>query len=557
MRRFDRRTNNHCPALTIEVHRERSLNRTANEMYQKTCTGIRWRRASLQRAVLWGLATLAFLLASFTSNHYWDEYFYLYSVRHHSPLALLTMESVLAEGLFPYGFFTAKFGFVTFLWALVSVTGDGPLALAVIRLVFAGLTVGLAAASYQVVRCLNDEKEASATALVLLFLPVSLYLGFKTLSEVPSLLLATIASWQFLASFRAESSRAVRARLLLAAVALALASLFRFTTGIFFGGLVLALLAVPDERFPRRAVIARAAAIVGLHVVLAGLVYAAFVGLPIDRFEAMVVSVTERQRGLNLKVYAVALTLQLFALPVAVALLGGWTRSVKLVGVWLAACMVPVLAASHIEPRYFYMGLLPLAMLAAAGLRIASARLRLGEAQGWLILGVLLVVFNRIGFVPLMPYEINEKDYARLMRMTEERQPGGTYLIPWLADYCYLAFTFPERVLVLTMSRTSGKVSVFETPEFRRWVGTGRYSGSLEALLDIPQPWIYVGWTYNPTILTLKERLRWLRIGYLEGIESRERLMNHLAQSWIWGQDHLRLGEIAVAGRYYGFQVVR
>ena len=141
--------------------------------------------------------------------------------------------------------------------------------------------------------------------------------------------------------------------------------------------------------------------------------------------------------------------------------------------------------------------------------------------------------------------------------MTEERKPGGTYLIPWLADYCYLAFTFPERVLVLTMSRTSGKAHVFETREFRRWVGTGRYSGSLEGLSDIPQPWIYVGWTYNPTILTLKERLRWLRIGYLEGIESRERLMNHLAQSWIWGQDDLRLGEIAVAGRYYGFQVVR
>jgi hypothetical protein len=193
-------------------------------------------------------------------------------------------------------------------------------------------------------------------------------------------------------------------------------------------------------------------------------------------------------------------------------------------------------------------------MLASAGLCVLSAGLHFG-AHGSLALLAVLVVINRLAFAPLMPYEIDEKDYTRLMEMAEARQPGSAYLVPWQADYCYLAFTFPERVIVLTQGRTTERG--FKNPEFRRWVGAGRYAGSLEELSAVPQPWVYIGWTYNPTVLALKERLRWLRIGYIARIELDERLRNHLEQSWIWDQDDLRLREIAMIGRYYGFQVVR
>src|SRR5688572_29495726 len=372
-------------------------------------------RPFTEGVVCWALAALAFLLASFTWSHYWDEYLYLYSVRYHSPPALLTLEKGLSDGLFPYGFFTGKLGFVTFVWALVAITGDGPLGLAVTRLVFAGLTIGLAAASYQLIRLLTGERQASATALVLLFLPLSLYLGFKTLSEVPSLLLATIACWQFLASLQTESTRATHGHVLVAATALALASLFRFTTVLFFSGLVLALLVVPYDRLPRRAVAARAVVIIGLHLVLVGIVYAVLVGSPIERFQGLVASVTGRERGLLMKVYALTLTLQLFALPFAVALFRRWTRASSFAAVWLAVCTVPVLfASSYIEPRYFYMALLPAAMIISTGLCVFSERLGLGGVRGALALLAVLVLGNRLAFAPLMPYEINEDEYSRL-----------------------------------------------------------------------------------------------------------------------------------------------
>src|SRR5918995_2261492 len=94
------------------------------------------KRPFTEGVVFWAVAALVFLLASFTWNHYWDEYLYLYSVRYHSPTALLTLEKGLADGLFPYGFFTVKLGFVTFMWALVAITGDGPIGLTVTRLAF-------------------------------------------------------------------------------------------------------------------------------------------------------------------------------------------------------------------------------------------------------------------------------------------------------------------------------------------------------------------------------------------------------------------------------------
>ncbi|MGH8606128.1 MAG: hypothetical protein ACREX9_01505 [Gammaproteobacteria bacterium] len=62
-------------------------------------------------------AGLLFLLFSFTSHHYWDEYFYLYSTRHNAPLDLLQAERDLAQGLFPLGFFSGKLGFVFVVWA--------------------------------------------------------------------------------------------------------------------------------------------------------------------------------------------------------------------------------------------------------------------------------------------------------------------------------------------------------------------------------------------------------------------------------------------------------
>ncbi|MGH8593620.1 MAG: hypothetical protein ACREX9_01500 [Gammaproteobacteria bacterium] len=91
---------------------------------------------------------------------------------------------------------------------LTHVVGDGYVALVVIQFLFAVLVLAMAAANHALLRELLPEREAGLTALVFLSLPVSLYLGFKVLSETPSALLTTIACWAYLRSFRAVQTKA-------------------------------------------------------------------------------------------------------------------------------------------------------------------------------------------------------------------------------------------------------------------------------------------------------------------------------------------------------------
>ena len=67
--------------------------------------------------------------------------------------------------------------------------------------------IGFILASYGILREICEEKEALYSTIVLTFLPLSIYLGYKTLSEVPSLLFITLGSLGFLRSFQVKNRR--------------------------------------------------------------------------------------------------------------------------------------------------------------------------------------------------------------------------------------------------------------------------------------------------------------------------------------------------------------
>jgi hypothetical protein len=78
---------------------------------------------------------------------------------------------------------------------------------------------------------------------------------------------------------------------------------------------------------------------------------------------------------------------------------------------------------------------------------------------------------------------------------------------------------------------------------------------SLQLLIPLSRPWIYVGWTYNPVVLELKKRLQLLGIDYMKNLGRNEKLLNHLTQSWVWSHPHLVLRPVAQVGSYYAFKV--
>ncbi|HEX5387341.1 MAG TPA: glycosyltransferase family 39 protein [Gemmatimonadales bacterium] len=523
------------------------------------------------RAGLAVTACAAFFLAlSFTSHRYWDEYFYLYSALAHAPRDLIALE--VESGLFPIGFFSGKIGHVVLLRLLLDTFGTGQRALFAVQLCYALMSLGFVAAGYAVYRQLLDARRARRAALVLLFLPVTLYLGWKTLSEVPSLLLVTLASWAFLRSYRiggaggaavGTSSRA--AHLAAASIALALGALCRLTAVVAFGGLLAALLVAGDPRF-RRAAVARRGALVG-----AGAFVLTTLGLWVvggSDLSSVVLAwrVMTRPHPLE-RMYALVFFLQAFIVVLAFVPLPPWRRGLRLPSAWLAVSALPFLAGH--EPRYYAPALLPLALLASVGLRrLGSLVFGSRRSWGWAVVLGAVVVADRLAFAPLMPYELNQRELTGAVEplvaagpaATPAATPAGTVLVPWTSDYGFLRIAFPRLNVVLCLSETNdsdyhwrGRPGPMR-PRDGAWAGPGRYAGSRAELARLPGPWYYVGWTYNRPVLRARALLRRVGSHYLDDFSRRD-LHSHLAGSWIWYDPALTLTPVARVGQYSVYRV--
>jgi hypothetical protein len=499
-------------------------------------------------------AATLFLLVSWSPHHHWDEFFYLFSAAVHTPRQLVHFET--HQNIFTNGFFSGKIGHVVLLRLLLDWLGTGWASLIAIQSIYALLVLAFAGAAWGTLRELLDQGSARDSALVLLFLPVTTYLGFKTLSEVPSLLFTTVGCWMFLRSFSAERRRS-GLLLALCALTVALGTLCRVTAVACFLGLAIALYAAGDPRFPRAQVIRRAAPVLAALLVLYTLgLYAA--GARMSQLMSLAQGVATHSVTME-RLYALALALQSFALVLPLGL--AWRKQPvrRIVAIWLAATALPALVV--FEPRYYAPALIPLSVAAARGISQLTERLFHSEHR-WGRVSVLatLVLVNRLVFAPLMPYEVDQRELSTVMARLEKAAPGGTYLVPWFSDYAFLRVAFPGSLVRLCISpmpgsRYTGNGHTRDMPsEDRWWAGTGYYVGSRAALDPAPHPWYYIGWTYSPSLLRLRQAFATLGIDWARDPE-RAGWHNHLTGSWIWGNPGLELAPVAQEGQYRVFRV--
>jgi hypothetical protein len=154
----------------------------------------------VKRAVVIGAAAAVFLALAWNGDQYWDAFYYLFSVQAHRVSELVRFE--LIGRLFPPGFFSEKLGHVVLLKTLSGVLGPGVDSLYAIEMVYAGLLVGTAGAAYGFLRELEGPTKARTGALLFAFSPLALYLAYKPLSEVPSMLFTILGCWAFIRAFR-------------------------------------------------------------------------------------------------------------------------------------------------------------------------------------------------------------------------------------------------------------------------------------------------------------------------------------------------------------------
>ena len=508
-----------------------------------------------RRRVLGALAAVALCLAlGWSDGHYWDEYFYLYSAAMHPPTELVSYE--LRTALFPPGFFSEKIGHVVLLRLLTRAFGMGEHVLYAIQALYGLLLVGCFGAAYGLLHDLFGEQWTRRATPVLVFSPLALYLPFKVMSEVPSLLLVTLGSWAFVRSFRHTAPRGSRACLGLATLGLAAGMLCRITTIMAFAGLGLALLVSGDERFARRRLLLRLV-LVGTAVGVLHTAALASTGGSILRIGAHIQAVVATHVPLQ-RVYALALFVQAFALVLPFVWRARTERPVRVAAVWFAASALPFLAGH--EPRYYAPALVPFAVLAAAALEgavqgLAGPRRR----YAWAALLATVTLLDRGLLVPLMPYEVEQGHLLALFERLETRRPRSSYLVPWISDFSLLRFAHPDAPVGLCLSNLSGtRVSqpghAGPLPAADRWwAGPDHYVGSRAALARWPAPWTYVGWTYSPAALRLRRLLASAGLG--QWMPAGAELHNHLAGSWIWHDPTLRLTPTDALGEYRAYEL--
>jgi hypothetical protein len=520
------------------------------------------RELQVQRSSAWLqagplVAALLFLLLSWSPYHYWDEFFYLFSAAAHTPRELIRFEPT--QTLFPNGFFTGKIGHVVLLRVLLDALGPGRTSLIIIQSLYALMVVAFSAAAWGVLRELLDRRSADTAALVLLFLPVTTYLGYKTLSEVPSMLLVALGCWSFLRSHREPIRVRMILLLTLSILCLTLGTLCRFTAMITFVGLLAGLILSRDRRLSggglTRATGVLTASLFLYLLALYGL------GGSVSQLAGIAYHTASR-RGVGMeRIYAMALTVQALAilLPFAV-----WRRReepmFRMAAIWLGFSALPALMV--FEPRYYAPALIPLAVLCAFGLRSFTQTVLRTERK-WPLLACLgaLVLIDRAVFSPLMPYEIDQERLMTAVEQLQQSAPEGSFLVPWISDWAFIRVVFPQSRALLCISAgpasrytAEGRPGVMPVTD-RWWSGQQYYVGSRAALSHEPGPWYYIGWTFSPYLMRLRHLLQSLGVHWADN-PSRVGGHDHMTGSWVWTDRGLSLRQIEQEGQYHVFQVL-
>ncbi len=505
--------------------------------------------SSQQRILIAVGITAAFVLLAWNPLHYWDEYFYLYSVLAHEPAALVAMEAGLG-GLFPAGFFSGKLGFIYMLDWVVDITGSGEQALFIIHLYFSLLTMLTALACYALLVQILPARNALAVTIIVLFSPLLLYFNGKVLTEIPSLLFAILATVSFLKSFSTDNHKRFY-WLLLATILLFFAIWLRFIVVVFYAGMILGLFAMQDNRYPFWKVFWRAAATGCGSVILLVAVWFLMLDDPLGSISGLLGNLANRSQGIIIRIYAVVMFGQLFGLYILASIGKAGTATFRLAVTWLLFTSVPFLiGSSYAEPRFFYMALVPFSILVWQGMQVLAERLPnlFAGHRGWLVFAIVVII-NRVLFVPLMPSEHDQHAYQSLFENDYAATQGEVqYLTPWVSDYCLLRFTYPEQAVRLVMDWAyNGDEDFFQSEDFRQWVGDSNYLANFAALARYPQPWHYIGWDYSPVI----KRIQSIASALGMPVDSiKEGQKNHLELGWPWDDPALERSQQSSDGHY-------
>lgn len=514
---------------------------------------------------------IVYVLLANDGRHHWHEFRQLYSATFYSTTEL--MQGAFDAGPAPIRtpdqvatWYATNLLHIYLLKQLVNLLGLGLQSYLLIKGIYAVLlatAVGLIGLTLRTLG-MSTGRVRLVTGLLLLS-PMTIYLGFKFMPEVPSLLFSAFALLLVTISYQKPLPGIIPG--IMAGIALALSTLAHWQVPFLFLGFWLALLFVWRAKDSQKPII-RINIALWLAFLISMFAGLWFLGGSFRSYFESIVAFLAFTKSLPMWLFAIfnlglaGMGLWLF-LPLA--WLSPDERSRRFFLVWLILSGVPTLVTSvqFMEPRYLVSGIIPFVGLAALGLEALWSRIQNWQPAGRIIWAAVFSVIMIAGTIVaqyFLPYETEANQLIQAVH--SEAPPDSTtiVLLPWnYTDFHMLRFVFPDKPIYLVQSAVDQQGRLINDPiwtDKRAEMYGPHYLPDTEALFSLSNHrMIYIGWTVLPSLQNLHDFLMMTGLqglaGQMEGFE----FLNHLTQSWLWHDPQYSLNEMARYGQYQVYEV--
>jgi hypothetical protein len=430
-----------------------------------------------------------FLILSYDRLHHWDESFYLYKA------AFVPVSE--------YGtFLTAKYGHLLLMKAIISQTGTGLSGLFCLDLIYALLLLFFVFVSFRLLKELFDrESDAAYTAIILMFLPLILYLSFKTLSEVPALLLCALSILSFYRGLKEGYGYRTLLYIASSGILLFFATVCRSDASIMFFSFALAFSTIYGREFGLKKLFSSLAAVC---IIFSMLLIVLIVLLDIDIFSYYFSDVHRAvicYQNIFCRLFGIGLEGALFYPLVLWSFLSYREKRFKFALIWFIAASTPIwIVSNHIEARFLYHNLIPFSILIFIGsLKLFNVLGSVIADKNVIKIGSIAVFIGilagNIFFMGFMGSELDESAYSRVFEKMDVLYDNKTILTPYtFSDYSFLTFAFPDEQIF-----TVQKIESIKEEEKRIGENYGieplRDVESLEQFNDTTI--LYISWRYQ------------------------------------------------------------
>jgi len=502
-----------------------------------------------------GLGGGLFLFLAVDGRLHWDEPAYLYTAGY------LSYEQ-LTEGDFIGGLYLSRILHVLLIRAIVMVTGLGKDALVTLITLYFFCLLAFSYVSYLILRELLPRSDGLGFAVVVSsFTPIYLYFSFKTLPEIPALLLSTIAVLALMRSMQGQSGF----WLTVIAVSLAATALFKNTMVLLYLSFVIALLMCRREDYPVRRVI-RHALFSGLLSIVIFYVVLTALGIEFNGYFKVASVLAEKKEPVVSLVLNTLMEGGIFFLALPLACLPRH-RSVYFFLVWFAGATLPLLLLfAHIESRYLASNLVALSglvYLAIEGLKphlhVLWCRSKLAATMvGGAALALLIA--SNMAILSVMSHEVRMDQLETMISELDLLYGASNYAIltPWpYTDFHYLRFVYPERAVYNVHTRglhprpfDKDRYQALEDRYYR-----GHMIRTVEDLASLKGNLIYLGFEENFSVANLRTIVRALPLVNLDDQFRKMKFLNHMSLSWMWRHPQVELSEQLRHGHYIAYCV--